>query len=71
MEQFLNLSVLIKQIALAFGLAMLIGNLFAIIQHSRGKSPKDERGEFRAGRAYWLLAVGTLIAIWGGLSLVS
>ena len=71
MEEILDLSLLIKQIALAFGAAMLIGNGYAIIQHKRGKVPKGEAGEFRAGRAYWLLGVGTLIAIWGAASLLS
>jgi hypothetical protein len=71
MEEILDLSLLIKQIALALGLAMVIGNGYAIIQHKRGKTPKGESGEFRAGRAYWLLAVGLLIAIWGGVSLLN
>lgn len=71
MEQILNLSVLIKQISLAFGLAMFIGNLYAAIQHQRGKSPKGETGEFRAGRAYWLMAVGLLVGVWGGVSLLA
>jgi hypothetical protein len=71
MEELLDLSLLIKQIALALGLAMVIGNGYAIIQHKRGKSPKGESGDFRAGRAYWLLGVGLLIAVWGGVSLLS
>jgi hypothetical protein len=71
MEQLLDLDLLMKQIALAFGAAMVIGNLFAIIQHKRGKAPKGESGEFRAGRAYWLLGVGLLIGIWGGVSLLT
>lgn len=71
MEEFLNLNLLIKQIALAFGLAMFLGNGFAIIQHRRGKSPSGEEGAFRAGRAWWLLTVGALIAIWGAASLLS
>jgi len=71
MEEFLDLNLLIKQIALAFGAAMVVGNLFAIVQHKRGKTPKGETGDFRAGRAYWLLGVGILIAIWGAVSLLS
>ncbi len=71
MEEILDLSLLIKQIALAFGLAMALGNGFAIIQHKRGTSPKGEAGEFRAGRAWWLLTVGALISIWGAASLLS
>ena len=69
MEEILDLSILIKQVALALGLAMVLGNAYAIIQNRRGKSPKGEDGEFRAGRAYWLLGVGVLIATWGALSL--
>ncbi len=71
MEQFIDLNLLIKQIALAFGAAMVLGNLFAIIQHKRGVTPKGETGEFRAVRAYWLLGVGILIAIWGAASLLT
>ena len=70
MEQLLDLSLLVKQIALAFGAAMVLGNLYAIIQHHRGIAPKGEAGEFRAGRAYWLLIVGTLISVWGAASLL-
>ncbi|RLE15839.1 MAG: hypothetical protein DRJ28_03055 [Actinobacteria bacterium] len=70
MEEILDLSLLIKQMALAFGAAMVIGNGYAIIQHKRNRAPKGETGEFRAGRAYWLLSVGTLIAVWGAVSLL-
>lgn len=71
MEEFLDLSLLIKQIALAFGAAMVIGNVFAVIQNKRGKAPKGETGEFQAVRAYWLLGVGALIATWGAVSLLA
>lgn len=71
MEQLIDLDLLVKQMALAFGAAMVIGNLFAIIQNKRGKAPKGETGQFRAVRAYWLLGVGTLIAIWGAASLLT
>ena len=71
MEQLVDLDLLVKQMALAFGAAMVLGNLFAIIQNKRGKAPKGETGEFRAVRAYWLLGVGTLIATWGAASLLT
>ncbi|MEN8041807.1 MAG: hypothetical protein ABFR95_09920 [Actinomycetota bacterium] len=71
MDAILDVDLLVKQIALAFGMAMLIGNGFAIIQNHRGKAPKGEEGEFRTVRAWWLLAVGTLIAVWGAVSLFS
>jgi hypothetical protein len=71
MDAILDLNLLIKQIALALGGAMVIGNGYAIIQHKRGRAPEGESGEFRAGRAYWLLAVGSLIAVWGAVSLLN
>jgi len=70
-QQLLDLDLLVKQIALAFGAAMAIGNAYAIIQHRRGIAPKGERGEFRAVRAYWLLSVGLLISAWGAASLLT
>ena len=71
MGQLLDLDLLVKQMALAFGAAMVIGNGFAIIQHRRGVSPRGETGAFRSARAYWLLAVGALISVWGAASLLS
>jgi hypothetical protein len=70
-EQLIDLDLLVKQMALAFGAAMVLGNLFAIIQNKRGRAPKGETGEFRAVRAYWLLTVGALIATWGAVSLLT
>lgn len=69
-EALLDLNLLIKQLALALGLAMVIGNGYAIYKNRKGEKPKDEEGEFRSGRAYWLLAVGVFIALWGGLSIL-
>ena len=66
----LGLDLLIKQLALALGLAMVLGNGYAIYKNRRGEKPKDEQGDFRPGRAYWLLGVGILIAAWGAISLV-
>lgn len=70
-EEILDLNLLIKQIALALGLAMLIGNLYALYKHRKGDKPKDEEGEFRAGRAWWLITVGVVISLWGGISLLA
>ena len=63
--ELLGLDDLLAQLILAVGAAMVIGNAFAIIQHHRGRHPAQESGEFRAGRAWWLLAVGLLITLWG------
>jgi len=70
-EQLVDLDLLVKQMALAFGAAMVLGNGFAIIQNKRGKAPKGETGEFRAVRAYWLFAVGLLVGTWGAASLLT
>ena len=70
-EAILDLDLLIKQMALAMGLAMVIGNGYAVYKSRRGEKPKGEEGEFRAARAWWLIVVGVLIATWGGLSLVT
>ena len=71
LTELLGLDDLLAQMILAVGAAMVIGNGFAIIQHRRGKHPKGASGEFRAGRATWLLAVGLLITLWGFGSLVT
>lgn len=70
-DAILNLDLLIKQLALALGLAMVLGNGYAIYKNRKGDKPKDEEGDFRPGRAYWLLGVGVLIAAWGGISLAA
>ena len=69
--ELLGLDDLLAQLILAIGGAMVLGNGFAIFQHRRGKHPKGATGEFRAGRAWWLLAVGLLITLWGFGSLVT
>lgn len=67
----LGLNDLLAQLILAVGAAMVLGNGFAIYQDRQGKTPEGAEGEFRRARAWWLLAVGALIAIWGVASLAS
>ena len=69
--ELLGLDDLLAQLILAVGAAMVIGNMLAIVQRYRGRHPKDTTGEFRAARAWWLLAVGMLITLWGVASLVT
>ncbi len=64
-----DLDRLLVLMLLAIGLALIAGNGFAIIQARRGKTPKGEEGDFRPGRAWWLLAVGALMTVWGLASL--
>lgn len=67
--EILDLDQLLALMVLAIGAAMILGNGFAVWQHHRGKKPEGEEGEFRAGRAYWLLAIGLIMTIWGLASL--
>jgi hypothetical protein len=67
----LGLNDLLAQLILAVGAAMILGNGYAIYQARQGKAPKGAEGQFRAGRAWWLLGVGTLITVWGIASLVT
>jgi len=69
--ELLGLDELLAQLILAVGAAMVLGNGFAIFQHRRGKRPQGEPGEFRTARAWWLLAVGLLITVWGLASLLT
>lgn len=65
----LGLDTLLAQFVFFLGLAMVIGNAYAVYKARRGEAPKGAEGEFRPVRAYWLMAVGLVIAIWGAISL--
>jgi hypothetical protein len=69
--ELLGLDDLLAQLILAVGAAMVLGNGFAIIQHSRGRHPDQASGQFHSGRAWWLLSVGLLITLWGVGSLAT
>ena len=62
---------LFKQLVLALGAALILGNGYAIYQNRKGNKPEGETGEFRAVRAWWLLGVGVVIGSWGLASLVA
>ena len=71
MADLLGLDTLLAQLVLAIGGAMMLGNGFAIYQHKHGRMPDQGSGSFRASRAWWLLSVGVLIALWGLISLIA
>ncbi len=60
-----DLNRLLVLMLVAIGLALVFGNGAAIIQARRGKKPKDEEGDFRPARAWWLLGVGLVMTVWG------
>ncbi len=60
---------LLPELILALGLALLIGNGLAWWKHRQGEAPKGvEPGQYRSGRVIFLLAVGALLTIWGGVT---
>lgn len=66
-----NLNELLAQLILAVGAALLIGNAYALVQERRGVRPKNMEGELHRGRAWWLMAVGLVISVWSGASLLA
>jgi len=65
----LDLDSLFAQLILGLGAALVVGNGYALLMARRGVKPKGAQGELRRGRAWFLLAVGALIAAWGTASL--
>lgn len=66
----LGLDSLFAEMIFGIGLALIVGNLFALWKHQRGERPEgaDEDAPFRTGRVVFLTVVGVLMAIWGGVS---
>lgn len=71
MADFLDLDSLLAQLVLALGGALVVGNAYALIMNRRGAKPKGMSGEIRRGRVWFLLAVGVVIAVWAGASLIA
>ena len=62
---------LLAQAITALGAALAVGNGDALIQDRRGVRPKDAEGDLHHGRAWFLLAAGLVIALWGVTSLIA
>lgn len=71
MADFFDLNNLLAQLVLALGGALVAGNAYALMMNRRGVKPKGMSGELRRGRAWFLLAIGLVIALWAGASLIS
>lgn len=71
MAEILGLDILIAQMILAIGLALVAGNAWATIRHLQGRPPPGRRGDFRPRRVSFLVLAGTLMVIWGIASLLS
>ena len=71
MVDFFDLDNLLAQLILALGAALVVGNAYALVMARRGVKPKGADGELRRGRAWFLLGVGLVIAVWGAASLIA
>ena len=69
MLEKLGINSLFAELTLGLGLALLLGNGYAWWKHRRGERPDGIEGEFRRGRATFLMVVGALMAVWGAASL--
>ncbi len=71
MIDILGLDTLFAELVLAVGLALLLGNGFALWKNRRGQRPAGAEGELRTGRVRFLMVVGTLMVVWGTASLLA
>ncbi len=71
MPDIFDVNSLLAQLITALGLALAFGNGLAIVRARQGHMPRGVEGEFRPGRAWFLLLVGALIGLWGIASLTT
>jgi hypothetical protein len=61
---------LLPELILALGLALVIGNGLAWWKSRRGEAPRGvEDAQYRPGRVVFLTVVGTLLTVWGAVTL--
>lgn len=70
MSDIFDLDLLLVESMLALGAALIAGNGWALLQERRGRRPRGAAGGLRRGRAWFLLGVGALIALWAVASLM-
>ncbi len=70
MGDVIGIDQIFPELILGVGLALLVGNGLAMWKHRKGEQPAGVEGAFRPGRAWFLMAVGVVMGIWGGLSIL-
>ncbi|NOY55117.1 MAG: hypothetical protein GXP34_03940 [Actinobacteria bacterium] len=70
MSGLFSLDETIALLVLAIGLAMVLGNAFALVKGSRGEGPVGQEGSLHVGRAWFLLVAGAVITVWAVASLI-
>jgi hypothetical protein len=66
-----DVDAIFAQLALALGAALVVGNGYALVMARRGVRPANAEGDLRRGRAWFLIAVGALISVWGLATLLT
>ena len=68
MTDIIGFDLIFPELILGVGFALLIGNGLAMWKHRRGERPEGVEGDIRPGRAWFLMAVGVVMATWGAVS---
>jgi hypothetical protein len=66
-----DVDAIFAQLALALGAALVVGNGYALVMARRGVRPANAEGDLRRDRAWFLIAVGALISVWGLATLLT
>jgi len=66
-----DINTLFAQMVAALGGALVLGNGYALFMERRGVKPKGTDADLNKGRAWFLMAVGVVIAAWGLASLLT
>ena len=72
MGDLLDFDSLLPELIIALGLALIIGNGMAWWKHRKGQTPGGvDDALYRPGRVRFLMVVGAILLVWGGVTLLS
>lgn len=67
----LGINSLFAEMIAGIGLAIVVGNGYALWRSRGGRRPDDVPGDLRKGRVLFLMAVGTMMTVWAVASLIA